>query len=539
MSPTRWALPRASFLSCLVSILVAAPAAAQFYDPALRSLDLSTGRVARSPRLLGMGGLSLVIPDRDASLGLWDFARIPVGLASDDTTSTLDIRPGTDALSSVRKLSSGLDRQNLAARSTAANLEAVYRSRESGAVFGVIGDMSGLRWDKPYSQTVERREGLTHPEAIAVLGGHFQKLLGGNMSWATHLRFRGERVEDRYRSIVVNGAGEYIDQSGDELPAPGEFEPTDVHVNTTAYGLSTGFDLGSRSHFAMGIEHENNAINSANELKRSSAEYDEKRPYWVGQAALVLGLGSGFEIGVNGIGRTSTSEADWRFTASAGVGAIPLTGRGNLLNREERSSELQAHARWNAGDLTFAGAAFTAASDVTIDPPNANDPTTLNRFINTAFNRPGADSLSFPDSVTHSVTNRRAMGWGGGLSYRLGKYTLGGEFHWARDVRGLESIAEGPKRIEWAFRSGLERPLGTQLTGRLGYAYRSVDEDDYTANNEFLGHAYSVGLGFVPLASSWSLQAGYVVEFRNQDFVSPADERQSRQNLALQVHWAF
>ena len=408
MSLTR-ALPRASFLSCLVSLLAVAPAAAQFYEPTLRSLDLSTGRVSRSPRLLGMGGLSLVIPDRDAAINLWDFARIPVGLATDDTTSSLDLRPGTDMLSSVRRLPTGRDRQNLAARTVVAQMEAVYRSRESGGVFGVIGDLSGLRWDRPYSPTIERREGLSHPEVLTVLGGRFQHLFGGHLGWATHLRFRGEQVEDRYRGIITNAAGEYIDQSGDQLPPPGEFEPTDVSVNTSAYGISSSLDLGARSHFAFGIEHENNAINSTNEQLRSSAEYDEKRPYWVGQAALVSQLGRTLEVGVNGIGRLSKSEADWRFTASAGVGSNPLSGRGNLLNREERSSELQAHVRWSPGAATFAGALSTAASEVTIDPPHANDETSLNRFIDAAFNRPGADTLSFPDSVTHSQTDRRLL----------------------------------------------------------------------------------------------------------------------------------
>lgn len=539
MSPTRWALPRALSFTCLVTLLAAAPVAAQFYEPTLHSLDLTNPRVARSPRLLGMGGLSLVIPDRDATIDLWDFAGIPVGLATDDSTSTLDLRPATDALSSVRRLPSGFDRQNLAARTAIAQMEAVYRSRESGSVFGVIGDMSGLRWDRPYSTTIERREGLMHPEVLAVLGGHFEKFMGGNMRWATHVRFRGEKVEGRYRSIVVNGAGEWIDQAGDELPPPGEFEPTDVTVNTMAYGVSTSLDLGAVSRLALGIERENNDIQSTNEQQRSAAEYSEKRPYWVGQAAFVTRLGRTLEIGVNGIGRLSDSEADWRFTASAGVGGIPLTGRGNLSTREERASELQAHARWTPGAITFAGGVFTAAGETIIDPPNANDPTSLNRFIHEAFNRPNADSLAFPDSVVHNETDRRAWGWGGGASTKLGRGTLGAEMHWSRDVRDSKLAGSGPRRIAWDVRTGYEHPFGSLLTGRLGYAYRDVDEDDYTANNEYIGHALSVGFGFVPAASSWSVQTGYVIERRNQDFEGPADERQTRQNLALHVRWAF
>ena len=86
-------------------------------------------------------------------------------------------------------------------------------------------------------------------------------------------------------------------------------------------------------------------------------------------------------------------------------------------------------------------------------------------------------------------------------------------------------------------RGGLERPLGTQLRGRVGYVYRSVDEDDFTVANEFTANAVSLGLGYAPVGVSWSLETGYMLEFRNQDFADPADEHQSRQHLAVQLHW--
>jgi opacity protein-like surface antigen len=539
MSPTRWALPRALSVTLLAALLGTPPAEAQYYEPALRSLDLSPGALARSPRLLGMGGLSLAIPDRDVGLGLWDLGRIPAGLVHDDTTSTLDLRPGTGALSSVRSLPAGRERQNLAARANVAQLEAVYRSRTTGSVFGVVGDLSGLHSDRPTSPTAELRQGVLHPEVLAVLGGRLQRWFGGNVNWATHLRFRSENVQDEYRSIVVNAAGEYIDQAGGLLVPPSEFTPTDVGVRTTAYGFSTAYAIGARTHLALAIEHEGNRIESTNDLQRSSSEIKEDRPFWVGQATLSGRLGRTLEFGVDGIGRTGKSEADWRFSASAGVGSEPLSGRGNLLLREERSSEMRVRLRWTPGRATFAGAMTTAASEVFVDPPNANDATSFNRFLNLAFVRDGTDTLSFPDSVSHRESRRYAVGYGGGASYRFGSTTLGAEFHWSRDIRTSSISYEGPRRIAWDARAGLEHPLGRQMTARAGYAYRSVDEDDFTAGNEYLGHALSVGVGYLPAGARWSLETGYVVELRAHDFESPADERQTRQNLALQVHWAF
>jgi hypothetical protein len=135
----RWAALRVLFASWLALMLYVSTASAQFFVPALRTLDLDTGQLARSARLLGMGGLTLVVPDHNLTYSLWDFARIPVGLIDDDTTSTVDLDPGSDAVSSVRTLSDGRERQNLAARRTGSLVEAVYRSRESGGGFGYVG----------------------------------------------------------------------------------------------------------------------------------------------------------------------------------------------------------------------------------------------------------------------------------------------------------------------------------------------------------------------------------------------------------------
>ena len=77
------------------------------------------------------------------------------------------------------------------------------------------------------------------------------------------------------------------------------------------------------------------------------------------------------------------------------------------------------------------------------------------------------------------------------------------------------------------------------MMGRVGYLYHWVDEDDYTAGNEYKGNAASLGLGYAPPGTAWSLEAGSLFEFRNQDSSGPAELHQSRQNLALQIHWAL
>lgn len=535
----RRAAPRVLLASWLVLMLHVSTASAQVFAPALRSLDIDTEQLSRSARLLGMGGLTLVVPDHNTTYSLWDFARIPVALIDDDSTSTVDLDPGSDAVSSVRTISDGRERQNLAARRTGSGIEAVYRSRESGGGFGYVGDLSNLRYDQPVDTGSELRQSVLRPAGTAILTGIVPRYFHRHLQWGLHLRFLNETVDREYRDIVSNAAGEYIDLGGGQRPPPGEFVITSVDVNTTAYGISTSYALGKSTHIALGIEHENDRFKGTNDLDRSAYEIDETRPYWNGQAAIVGLIGHTFEWGVNGIGRKSTSEVDWRFTASAGVGADPLDGRGNMLSREEKSSEMQARARWTPGRSTVSGEFHTAASKVLTDPPNANDATSLNRFINEAYNRPGADSLSLPDSIIHGDTRRYAWGWSGGVSHRFTSTAVGIEYHWSRDLGFTEQLGEGPKRIAWDIRAGLEHPLGKVMTGRLGYQYRSVDEDSYTAGNEFTANAVSMGLGYAPPGATWTLESGYRIEFRAQDFNDPADERQSRQNLGVELLWKF
>jgi len=134
MRPSRRVLPKALLFTMLVGILTAGSAFAQFYDPALRSLDLASD-VARSPRLLGMGGLSLVVPDHNQRLTLWDWAGNPVGIFGDDTTSTFDLRPATGSAAGTHDLEPQGVREDLAGRATATGFELLHRDRD-GNLFG-------------------------------------------------------------------------------------------------------------------------------------------------------------------------------------------------------------------------------------------------------------------------------------------------------------------------------------------------------------------------------------------------------------------
>ena len=132
MRPSRRLLPKALFPAVLACLLAAGSAFGQFYDPALRSLDLVSD-VPRSPRLLGMGSLSLSVPDNYQGFTLWNFAGSPVGAYADDSTSTLQLRPMTGAASGAHLGAQGLEREDLAGRATSTGFEMFHRDGQGSA----------------------------------------------------------------------------------------------------------------------------------------------------------------------------------------------------------------------------------------------------------------------------------------------------------------------------------------------------------------------------------------------------------------------
>jgi len=101
MSPPRRVGLRALVLG--IAVLWACPVGAQLYEDARRAIDLSPDPLARSPRLLGMGRLSLVIDDPRNRITLWDFAANPTGIGEVDTVSTLEVRPSTASASGIER----------------------------------------------------------------------------------------------------------------------------------------------------------------------------------------------------------------------------------------------------------------------------------------------------------------------------------------------------------------------------------------------------------------------------------------------------
>ena len=140
--------PSRRVLMCAISLMMAVAAwtsavRAQEYESILRTVGYFPDPLARSPRLIGMGRLTLAA-DLHNGLNVWDLAGNPLGVASAESVSTFEYRPLVRAASSVHDLPGGVpprERQDLALRQIRNGVEAWHRAAGSGS-YGVIGEFS-------------------------------------------------------------------------------------------------------------------------------------------------------------------------------------------------------------------------------------------------------------------------------------------------------------------------------------------------------------------------------------------------------------
>jgi hypothetical protein len=536
MRPSRRKLPEALLLALLAASGMVRPAHAQYYDPALRSLDLASD-VARSPRLLGMGGLSLVVPDRYLQYNAWYLGGNPLGIHAADSSSTLDIRPESGSASGLHNQLDHL-REDLAGRANYFGMESFYRDT-SGNAFGATGELKSVRTDVPYSASLETRHAVSFPYFSPAANGVFPYFGKGKLRYALRMQFGGEHVLDQYRTFIVNDAGQFLSKNGTTVTPPDLFKPDDVKAHNRGAGGGFSYPIGHSSQLAIMGDLLTQQIVGVNTGTRYSSEISEKRPYGIGQATLVGHVGKSLEYALDGHTWNARSQQDWRFSISAGTGSVPLLGRGKLLVRHEKGTSSLARARWTAGSLILAGQAWTRMTDVFNDPPATADPTSFNSFLYQIYARQGADSLALPDSIVANEERDHAWGMGGGASWKLHRSLVGVEYHWSRDALSQSAGSAGPIRKGWDVRGGLEHHCSDIITGRVGAGYQWYDADDLTRNNEYKGWSGSLGMGVHPVGTTWSVELGWSLTWLRSDYGDPTDSRSSRQQLASVLRWAF
>jgi hypothetical protein len=533
-------------LLVVVSMLGSVRMSLAQYSPlviaARQSADLWLDNFARSPSLLGMGQLSLVGQDPHFRITMWDFAANPTGVLAAESTSTFDLRPNGGGASDVTGIA-GTEPQQVRETFAAHAADLGYEGwRRAGHIaYGAIGTIGGITVNQPYSDDVEKRTQYGQPSIMPVINGIMPFTKSGRTRYSVDMHFAQESGSATYLSIVKNGAGEFISLDSELQLAPDIFVPDHFTVRQLGAGFGVSQVLASWLTAALGYDGINNRIDGDTQNNRNAAGSHESRPYNIGQASFIGHIGPNFTWGADGRGWTASSEQDWDFTISAGQGAAPLSGRGKKLERDEEGTSMRTRAMWKLGRFDLGAGWNTDYQKVTITPPDANDLTSFNYFLNTVFYRQNADSLALPDSVSHEIAEVHAWEVGGGAAIHLGKDRglIGLEYHKAQQHAQTIDGGDGPERQYWDMRSGINWKLSPEMSVRGGYQYRWDDQDAFTKNNEYASELMTFGVGMSPKRSSWTIDLSYGVRWLQADYGAPGAPHGSRQMLASQIHWSF
>ena len=531
--------------ACLCALAGVPPSAAQVHDATLRALGYSPDPLARSPRLLGMGRLTLA-DDLHNRLTLWDFAGNPTGIAEAESMSTFEYRPLFRNSSVLHEVGSGAqarERQELAARQVRHSVEAWRRSPGTPA-YGMVAELAMLQMDRPFDEAVERRGRFTVPAISGAVNGQVPWLHRERFEFALRLDYSLEHHDDDYFEFLRLPQGDYLGQESGIVPPPDLYTPDRIETTSLRGGVAFSVRVKKDIKAAVGYDRARVKVRSTLEGLRSTTKVDEDRPFDIGQASLIGRLGRNLEWGVDGRAWRSQSEEFFFWTISAGQAELPLSGKGKRLDREEKGTSLRTRVRWMNGPLEL-GASFGAGSRLAVInpwyPQGIGDPPGFNDFLAEIANRSGADTLMLPGRVTKSQIEERSYEFAGGAMWRLpsGRGVLGAEAHLGRGSTDQIEIGGGPEPRGWDVRAGGEYGLSATLKARAGWSYGVHDRDDLTANDAYRSAMATAGFGHQPEGSRWGVDLGYAYEWVRSDFVDPARSRGSQQHLAVQMRWQF
>jgi hypothetical protein len=547
MSRSRGSLLTAWFALCLTWGLagLAAVTQAQIYEAARQVLDLSPDPIARAPRLLGMGVLTLVSTQNNR-INLWDFAANPTGVIDADSLTTFELRPGSAAAAGFHDGPAGtLERQGIASRETRLGYEGWHRSKD-GATYGLYGTLSTLRNDELYGQAVELRHTFQAPNVTAVLNGHVPKFKSEQFRYAFEVFYGTENQNDEYLTLFHNAMGDYLGKKGDLLDPPDFFTPDQYRVSTVGGGFGLNYIFGPTLTTSLVFHGSGNHIVGENSSVIHDMGTGEDRPYYTlqgtatGRGLLLPGTKNApFEWIYDGSKWSSSGEGRWVFTLKAGINQDPYAGRGKLFDRNENGWQQRLRGRLWKGAFELNGSAAFWSDDAEIHPPDPNDASSFNAFIGQTYRRDGADTLALPDSIRFNHYSETGMSAAVGGTWKLRKGLLGMEYHVAQRKLDQTITGPGPDQYVWDLRTGLEYPCTPVFAGRLGYVYRSDDRDTQSQRNEITSNTLTIGFGLARPGAVWSVDFGYAYEWLSPNFEDANGLNENRHTLAAQIRWAL
>jgi hypothetical protein len=125
-----------------------------------------------------------------------------------------------------------------------------------------------------------------------------------------------------------------------------------------------------------------------------------------------------------------------------------------------------------------------------------------------------------------------------GLGYKVSpRHRLGVEGHRGIDAH-VGTIVHARRRVT-DFRGGAEYDVNPHWQARVGGWHRALDEDVFTANNEGVANAVTLGAGYRPGGGKYGLDAGVEILDRSTDYPDPLDGTGSGFRFVLYNRWSF
>lgn len=533
--------------SAMVILMAAAagaapvPASAQQYESSLRSVGYFPDPLARNPRLLGMGRLSLA-SDVHNDLNIWDVAGNPLGIAGAESISVVEVRPRVRTAAGVHDLPDApRERQDLGARHMRNGLEA-WRRSSGGATYGLVGEFATLKLDRPYSQDSEMRSRFTVPAISGVVNGPLVWIPGNRVQYALRVGYTLELLDQERYDFFRLANGDYLGRRTSRLSDPDLFTPNHSEVSSLGLGGGLSYRFGEWLTAAANYDHVTAKVRGRNIGLRSESRLIEDRPFGIGQLSLA-GRWGALRWVADGRGWRARSEEFWEWSVSAGPTSLPLSGSGKRLDRDEEGTTLRTRARWTGGALDL-DAGFNTSYRRTIVtpwyPPEVGGVPGFNDFLDEIGTRPGADTLNLPQRVMPSQVEARGVEMSAGATWRLaGDAGLIGLEVTRRTERFDQPAFGGPEPSAWDVRAGTEIRLAASLLGRAGFVWGQDDRDDLSAADEYQRRSATAGLGYRPTGSRWSADLAYAFDWLDPDFGDPLRQRRSGQEFVLQVRWPF
>lgn len=515
--------------SFLVAGLAATPARAQFVASELDRTDFDQRLRQPSLRLSTLGRMSLALDDENNEINQWDFGGSSVGLLDDRQGNALDIFLDSGARQAVRTVN-GLTRQVDRVGGTVLGVSAVARTAGKFA-FGFDAGFQGLGAGTPREFGTYQDQSVGLAEAKATFSG---RLMEQKLGWGAHLGFGRETLESRRKTQPLEN-GELILSGGETIEDNDAFLINQGSSSTTRYGLGVGWMAAGWGDVSLNWDHAKATVLGDNTTRRRIYEVEEPRGTDVLSLSTTLRPAAwitfGGTVGSGGFDAVET----FRFTQSTGQGSAPIQGRGARLSRTVDGEFLRTRVALAPPSLP----ALQVGADLSVrygkEVIDAADGAVDFNAFRESLEEFG---IGLVPSILDEQQEVRHWDAGLGLGYAVSpKLKLGVEGHRGNDARDGTGVRL--RRRVTDLRAGLEYAVAADWQARLGGWRRGLDEDVYTANNEGVAAAITLGAGFRPAGSRYAIDAGVEFLDRSTDYPDPSDGTGSGFRFVLYNRWAF